>query len=434
MSEDKARLQAFYLLDDIIQNKKYSNLALKNALNGFDARDKAFITALVYGTLDKLIAIDYVISVFCKGKINAKIRNILRMGIFQIMYMDKVPNNAAVSTSVDIAQKIGKGMLKGYVNGVLRNISRSVNDIEYPIDKVKYISVKYSYPEFFVKELADCLGIEQCERFCAYEAKHSTCVRVDENKASVSDIKNQLNGVDSVYFDNCFYINGAIDKIEDGVCSVQGEASVAVVKALGINDGDTILDCCAAPGGKTVYAASILKNGKIYAYDKYEHRVELIKNNAKRCGYEQIIEAKQDDMTVKAERGLFDKVLVDVPCSGLGVLGQKPEIKNTVTPEMLNEIEKTQRVILENASKCVKDGGILVYSTCTVRDKENIEVIKEFLSKNKKFELCSMQGLFGEKFEADKDVSNGYVQLYPHKDKTDGFFIARMKKIESSEL
>ncbi|MBR6765788.1 MAG: 16S rRNA (cytosine(967)-C(5))-methyltransferase RsmB [Clostridia bacterium] len=428
MSEDKARLQAFYLLDDIIQNKKYANLTLKYSLDGFDERDKAFITALVYGTLDKLITVDYVISLFCNGKINSKIRNILRMGIFQIMFMDKVPDSAAVSTSVDIAVRIGKGMLKGYVNGVLRNISRNVKDIKYPDDPVKRISLKYSYPDFFVKELIEEIGIEECEHFCAFEASHKTCIRVDENKALPSEIKEKLNGEDSVYFDNCFYIDGAPEMIEEGICSVQGEASVAVVKALGLKSGDRLLDCCAAPGGKTVYAASVMKEGNIVAYDKHQHRVALIEKNAKRCGYENIISAQKNDMTVDIPQEAFDKVLVDAPCSGLGVIGQKPEIKNTITPEIFSEIEKTQRLILENASLCVKSKGVLVYSTCTVRTKENYAVISEFLNRHKDFHLESLEGLMGDKFEQGKDLKKGYIQLYPHIDKTDGFFIARMVK------
>lgn len=429
MSDDKARHKAFLLLDDIIQNKKYANLTIKNAINEFDQRDKSFIVAIIYGTLDKLITIDYVISLYAKGKIQAKIKNILRMGVYQILFMDKVPDSAAVSTSVDIAQKVGKGMLKGYINGVLRNISRNKEAIQYPNDKIKYISVKYSFPEFFVKELAEDIGIKQCEEFCKFEHKHNTCIRVDENKADAGDIKTNLNGQNSVYFDNCFYISGEPTMLENGVCSVQSEASVAVVKALGLNESDTLLDCCAAPGGKTVYAATLIKNGKITAFDKHLHRVELIKNNAKRCGYEHIIDAKQADMTVFGDYGKYDKVLVDAVCSGLGVIGQKPEIKNTITPQGLIEIENTQKQILKNAANCVKKGGVLVYSTCTVRKKENIDIINDFLKNNNDFVLCSMQGLMGEKFEHKHNLEKGYVQLYPHIDKTDGFFIARMKRI-----
>ncbi len=428
MSEDKARLQAFYLLDDIIQNKKYANLTLKNSLKEFESRDKAFICALVYGVLDKLINLDYIISLYAKGKINSKVKTILRMGVYQLIYMDKVPDNAAVSTSVDIAQRIGKGMLKGYINGVLRNISRNKENIQYPKNKIEYLSVKYSYPAFFVKELIDELGFNEAEAFLSYEEGHKTCVRVDKNKADVNQIKAELNGTDSLYFDECFYISGEPKYLDTGICSVQSEASMAAVKALSLEKGDAVLDCCAAPGGKTVYIASLLKEGSILAFDKHAHRVELIKNNALRCGYEKLIKAEAFDM-LNSYDGLFDKVLVDVPCSGMGVTGQKPEIKNTVTAEGFSELEKMQRKILSNASKCVKKGGILVYSTCTVRKKENIDVVNEFLKNNSDFELCSLEGLFSEKFENNRDMKKGFLQLYPHKDNTDGFFIARMKRI-----
>ncbi len=429
MSDDKARLQAFYLLDDIIQNKKYANLTLKNSLSNFDTRDKAFICALVYGTLDKMISIDYIISLFAKGKINSKIRNILRMGVYQILYLSKVPDNAAVSTSVDIAQKIGKGMLKGYINGVLRNVARNKNNIEYPKEKSRCLSVKYSYPEFFVKELIDDIGYSECENFLKYDENHKTCIRVDLNKADFKETKEKLSGSDSIYFDNCFYINGEPKLLKDGVCSVQSEASVAVVKALSPQKGDEILDCCAAPGGKTVYIASLMQEGSILAFDKHPHRVELIKNNALRCSYDKIIKAETFDMLNIFSDKKFDKVLVDAPCSGMGVVGQKPEIKNSVTPEGFLELQSMQKKILQNASLCVKKGGILVYSTCTIRKQENILLIKEFLKNNKDFELCSLEGLFSEKFEKGRNLKKGYIQLYPHKDLTDGFFIARMKKI-----
>lgn len=427
MSEDKARLQAFYLLDDIIQNKKYANLTLKNSLKEFESRDKAFICALVYGVLDKLINLDYIIFQYAKGKVNAKVKTILRMGVYQLLYMDKVPDNAAVSTSVDIAQKIGKGMLKGYINGVLRNISRNKN-IEYPKDKIEYLSVKYSYPAFFVKELVDDIGFNDTEAFLSFEEEHKTCIRVDKNKADVNKIKAELSGEDSLFFDDCFYISGEPKYLESGICSVQSEASMVAVKALSVQKGDTVLDCCAAPGGKTVYIASLIKEGSVLAFDKHSHRVDLIKNNALRCGYDKIIKAQVYDM-LNLYDGLFDKVLVDAPCSGMGVTGQKPEIKNTVTPEGFVELEKIQRQILLNASKCVKKGGTLVYSTCTVRKNENIAVVNEFLKNNSDFELSSMEGLFSEKFEEGRDMKKGYLQLYPHKDNTDGFFIARMKKI-----
>ncbi len=429
MSEDKVRLQAFYLLDDIIQNKKYSNLTLKKAIEGFEQRDRSFISALVYGTLDKLINIDYIISQYAKGKIQAKVRNILRMGVYQIIYMDKVPDRAAVSTSVDIAQKIGKGMLKGYVNGILRNISRTKDSIVYPENKIERFAYKYSYPIFFVKELAEEIGIEECEKFLSFDEAHKITLRVDKTKADVQKIKDALCGTDSVYFDDCFCISGEPQMLENGVCSVQSESSMAAVKALAPEKGDTVLDCCAAPGGKTVYIASLIQEGKVVALDKHIHRVELIKNNAKRCGYSHIIEAKQADMTEENNFGLFDKVLVDAPCSGMGVVGQKPEIKNTITPEGFLELQKIQKQILQNASAHVKDNGILVYSTCTVRKQENEDIIIDFLEKNKNFELCSLSGLFSDSFECGRDMEKGFVQLYQHRDKTEGFFIARMKKI-----
>jgi len=429
MSVDKPRKQAFLLLDDIVQNKKYANLTLKSSLNGFDERDKAFICALVYGTLDKLISIDYVISLYAKGKIQPKVKNILRLGAYQILYLDRVPDSAAVNTSVSVAESIGKGMLKGYINGVLRAISNNKSNIPYPKNYADMLSVKYSYPLFIVLELIKQLGKEETEKFLAYDGSHKTNLRVDTSKADFNEIKAKLNGEDSVYFDDCFTVEGAPTLLEKGICSVQGEASMAVVRALDVKENERILDACAAPGGKTVYIASLMQRGAVYALDKYPHRVNLIEKNAIRCGYESIIFAKQHDMCERMFEGEFDKVLVDAPCSGLGVLGQKPEIKNTLSEAAVKELEATQKAILENASKSVKQGGILVYSTCTVRENENINTVLDFLKAHGDFELTSMEKLFGEKFEKGRDLSKGYIQLYPYKDNTDGFFIARMKRI-----
>lgn len=428
MSEDKARRQAFLLLDDVIQNKKYANLTLKNSLDGFDSRDRAFISALVYGTLDKLISIDYIISLYAKGKIQTKVRNLIRMGVYQIVYMDKVPDSAAVSTTVELAQRIGKGMLKGYINGVLRTVSREKNNIKYPQEPEKYIAAKYSYPEFFVKELIEEWGKDEAEAFCKFDEAHRTSLRVDRSKADPKEIKAQLQGEDSLFFDDCFYITGEPRMLENGVCSVQSEASMAAVRALAPEKNERILDACAAPGGKTVYAASLMQEGEIVALDKHLNRVKLIESNVKRCGYEKIVSAMQADMTEKQDLGTFDRILVDAPCSGMGVLGQKPEIKNTVTPEGFWEIEEIQRKILFSACDMLKKGGVLVYSTCTVRKQENIKVIQDFLKARPDFRLSSLKGLLGENLEKICDVEKGYVELYPHKHGTDGFFIARLEK------
>lgn len=424
---DKARKKAYVLLTEVLVEGKFSNLALKKGLEGFSELDKAFVTALLYGTIDKIINIDYVLSLYARGKINAKVKNVLRLGAYQIMYMDKVPDSAAVNTSVELAKDIGKGMLSGFINGVLRNVSRNKEDILYPRDKVKQISVKYSYPEFLVEEMIKDRGIAATEQACAFEGEHKTCVRFLTNEQKQSFMQKHLC-LPAKYFDECAYITGEVELTEN--VSVQSESSFAAVKALGVNKNDTVLDCCAAPGGKTVCIAQFLNGtGKVVALDKYPHRVELIKNNAKRCKVENTVDAFCADMTVDSDLGLFDKVLVDAPCSGLGVVEQKPEIKLNITKEALKEIEQMQKTILQNASKHVKQGGVLVYSTCTVRRQENIDVVKQFLQENKDFYLDDMTNLFGEKFEKGRQVEKGFVQLYPEKDLIDGFFISRMKRI-----
>lgn len=419
------------LLDEITSKHKYSNLTVKYGLDGFDARDRAFITALVYGTLDKMIHLDYVLSLYAKGRLQPKIRNLLRLGAYQILYMDRIPDSAAVDSSVTLAETIGKGMLKGYINGVLRTVSREKENIPYPEETAARISVQYSYPEFLVREMILEHGAARTEEMCAFEGEHRTCLRVNTEKIGISEFKEKLalpwkNGK---YFDDCVYIEGEPCFLEEGLCCVQGEASMAVVRALAPQRGERILDCCAAPGGKTVYIAQRMQQGSIVALDKHEHRVKLIESNVQRCGVADRVEARVADMTQEQYLGSFDRVLADVPCSGLGVVEQKPEIKNTVTPQNLAELEKVQTQILENASRCVRPGGILVYSTCTVRKAENEEIIKRFLAAHPEFILDSLKGDLGEKLEQGRKAEHGFLQFYPERDGIDGFFIARMKRI-----
>lgn len=424
---DKPRKKAYALLTQVLEEKKFSNLALKKGLDGFSELDKAFITALVYGTIDKIINIDYIISLYARGRVQPKVQNILRLGAYQLLFMEKVPVSAAVNTSVELAKDIGKGMLSGFINGVLRNIARNIGQFPLPEDEVKCLSVKYSYPEFLVKEMLKNRGKEATEKALVYNGEHLTCLRFLSKKEK--DIFAKNNDCENAkYFDECAYVKGEI-KLTKSVC-VQSESSLAAVKALDINEGETVLDCCAAPGGKTVCIAQLLKNtGKVVALDKYPHRVELIKSNAKRCGVDSFVDARCADMTSCNNLGQFDKVLVDAPCSGLGVAEQKPEIKLNVTIDGLKELEQTQKTILQNASRLVKPGGVLVYSTCTIRKEENIDVIKQFLEKNKDFYLDDMTGLFGERFEKERNVKCGFLQLYPETDLIDGFFISRMKRI-----
>lgn len=419
------------LLDEIISKHKYSNLTVKYGLAGFDDRDRAFITALVYGTLDKLIHLDYVLSLYAKGRLQPKVQNLLRMGTYQILHMDRIPDSAAVDSSVSLAQSIGKGMLKGYINGVLRTVSREKEKIPYPKEDAARIFVQYSYPEFLVREMILQYGAARTEEICAFEAKHSTCLRVNTEKITVPEFTKKLSvpWKCGQYFEDCVSIDGEPCFLEEGLCSVQGEASMAVVRALAPQKGEKILDCCAAPGGKTVYIAQRMGQGSVTALDKHEHRVKLIEKNAQRCGVADRVNAYIADMTKQQNLGIFDRVLADVPCSGLGVAGQKPEIKNTITPEKLAELETVQAEILENASQCVRQGGVLVYSTCTVRRAENEEIVKRFLAMHPDFILDSLKGSLGEKLEQGRETEKGFLQFYPDRDGIDGFFIARMKRI-----
>jgi len=435
------RKKAFLLLEDIIINTRYSNLALKAQLSErYSKEDRAFITSLVYGTLDKLINIDYIIDQFAKGRVQLKVRNILRIGVYQILYMDKVPDYSACDESVELAKDAGKGALTGFINGVLRNIIRSKDNIKYPdksIDPAAYLSAKYSFPKELVKELIEDYGFAESEALLSYEPEYNSAVRINTEVISVEEFLHALDSRQISYskgkfFDDLVYLkgNGIFDTelFTLGKCSIQGEASMMAVQALEPKKGQRVLDACAAPGGKTVYIAQLIEAGQVVALDRHAHRVELIIANATRCGCERLINAIcADSSEFLSGLGEFDRVLVDAPCSGLGVLGAKPEIKNTINIETLKELEMLQSKILQTAAQYCKKDGILVYSTCTFRKNENQKIVDEFLKNNKQFSLDSLEGHLSSAL-ANHDLSSGLIQLMPNIDGVDGFFIARMRR------
>lgn len=435
------RKKAFLLLEDILQNKKYANLALKNAFGPeFSAEDKAFITALVYGVLEKLLQLDYIIDHFAKGRVQPKIRTVLRMGIYQILYMDKIPDHAACSESVRLAGEIGKSALGGYINGVLRSVVRSRENIPYPDpekDAVAYLSVRTSCPRELVQELMQDWGAEEAEKILACMPEHFTTFRIHTNRISVADFLKKLEEEHIPFRPGVllpFAIGTEGNKLfesplfREGSCSPQSEASMLAVLALAPQKGERILDACAAPGGKTVFIAQMAENGQVVALDKHAHRVELIAANAKRCGLSQSIFPQQADAAQSLEElGAFDRVLVDAPCSGLGVWGSKPEIKYNFSSQSAKELEEVQGRLLRSAARQVKAGGVLVYSTCTIRKGENQQIVESFLKENPDFTLDSLTPFMPQKLQKHS-LESGMLQLFAHRDGTEGFFIARMRR------
>lgn len=418
------RETALLALYEIEYGGAYSNMAVKDALTGLeDSRDKGLVTQLVYGVVRRKLTLDYIISKYSTvklKKLSKYVLLILRMGVYQLYFTDKIPESAAVNESVRLAKKYARKS-SGFVNGILHSVIRGKENLEYPKDKIENLAVKYSFPEEMVELLWDTGFCE--ELLCSLNIEPETTVRVntlkkEELKTSmeISPIYNGariLKGTDIAK--NPDYIAGRI--IPQDIA-----ASCASI-ALSPKPYETCIDMCAAPGGKTTHLAELMENkGKIYAFDIHPHKIEIINKNAERMGIS-IIDAKVGDSTETKDELLekADKVLCDVPCSGLGIIRRKPDIKwNKEDIEALPEI---QYRILKNAAKYLKPGGELVYSTCTILKRENEDVVMRFLEENDEFEFTRIN-LPGK---LDRE-NNGYITLYPNIDGTDGFFIAKIKR------
>lgn len=409
---------------DVEEHLAYSNLALNQHLNREKPDSPAFIRELVYGVLENKYYLDYVISQFVEKLSTVKVRErtLLRMGLYQLLFMKGVPAYAAVNESVSMARKLCRGK-DGFINGVLRKADRQRDSISLPdpeADRLRYLSVKYSYEPWIIQLWIGQYGEEKTESLLA--AGNGTpplVLRANTLKMSVDELQQQLKqqGLDSRQSDfvpEGLLVQGShvLDSplYQQGAFSVQDESSMLAVDILEPRPGQNIVDVCAAPGGKTGFIAERMKNsGTVIAGDFYEKKLELIKKQMERTGVS-IVDTRQWDAAVfqpdLAEWA--DGVLVDAPCSGLGVIRRKPEIKYKTQEQMPQELAGKQLQILEAASGYVKRGGSLVYSTCTISDAENRQVTASFLSSHKDFSMAVER------------------QLLPDQDCTDGFYICKM--------
>lgn len=419
------RQTAFQVLNRIERGNAYSNLVLDAQLKQSGAAHSAFITALVYGVTERKITLDWILSAFLRQpikKLRPEVLTILRMGVYQLKYMEKVPESAAVNESVKLAKKNGCAYAAGLVNSVLRKTAAS--EITYPdkSDFIKYLSIRYSCPESLVSHYIHDYGEENAEGILVSSVGAvETVLRVNTLKTDTAHLREILRAqgfeTECGMLENTLTVKsgGAISACaaySDGLFHVQDYASAYCVEALDLQPGQILADVCAAPGGKTFTAAQILENrGKIYAFDLYPQRVHLITDGAKRLGIS-ILDAVPHDSAEPSPKlfGIADRVLCDVPCSGLGTIRRKPEIryKDLAFVDNLTELQYN---ILINASKILRQGGILVYSTCTLNRAENDAVCDRFLKEHPDFERLG-----------------DYRTLLPHKDGTDGFFFARFSR------
>lgn len=407
-----------------VRQSAYSNITLNKFLNEADlsSADKALTTAIFYGVLDRTITLDYVLSRYIKTplkKVEPFALETLRIALYQIMYMDKIPDSAAVNEAVKIIKNSKQKHLAGFINGVLRNVLRT--GIKLPEDNnITSLSVRYSCPEWIVKSFMDDYGLQDAVVLLEASLQPPpVIIRVNTLKTTVDDLKDILSKenitVKLTNVDNALEIIGGIDitksqAYQDGLFHVQDTASQIVVNRLSPKFNERVLDVCAAPGGKTFTMAQYMKNdGEIIACDLYDHRVNLIKKGAQRLHITNINAIQNDALVLNDTLGTFDVILCDVLCSGLGVIRRKPEIKYKDMNEY-TDITLLQSQILENAATYLNNNGRILYSTCTLRKCENEGVIKRFLDKHTQYEL---------KYEHT---------FMPHKDGTDGFYCALLQK------
>ena len=429
------------ILLEIEREQIPSHVAIRQMLEKFqylDNRERRFISRLTRGTLERRVTLDWMIEQFSKVKVKKMkpvIRTILRMSAYQIKYMDSVPVSAVCNEAVKLAKKRGFKNLSGFVNGVLRNMSRNPGKLEPPKDNV---SVYYSQPEWLAEYWSACYGEENTREMFEYFLKEQPLtVRICKNRLTAEEFQSrmanrQVTATQNRLVPEAFELKGydylgALPEFQEGLCTVQDVSSMLAVKAAGIKPSDKVIDVCAAPGGKSIQASELLKDGEITARDLTDGKVALIEENICRMGAEHIQAQCQDALEfVAAAEGQAEVVIAELPCAGLGVIGRKPDIRYRMTREDMKSLAELQREILSVVSRYVKPGGTLVYSTCTVNPEENAENVRWLLD-NCPFEPDSLEGLLPEEV-VSKAAEKGYVQLLPGKYGTDGFFIARFRR------
>ena len=439
----KAREIAYKVLLDIEKNKNYSNMAINKHFKDvkMSNQDRGLATEIIYGVIENKYYIDYMIDKLSKVKTNKMeiyVKTLLRMGIYQIMFLNSISDYAAVNETVNLAKK-KNSKVSGFINGILRNVIRQKEEIGKvkTKDDVDYLSIKYSYDKWMIRNWMIHFGKEFTEELLeANNERPNIYLRTNTLKITRDELIKKLEK-QNIKAEKVNVVEEAI-KVEhlkdiennslykEGLFTVQDVSSMLVGKVMNPKENSLVLDVCSAPGGKTTHMATLMNNtGQVVSRDIYDHKLKLIKAASKRLGLTNVDVEEFDGMKLDRESiGKFDYVLADVPCSGLGIIRRKPEIKYKEKEEF-RQLPPIQKKILENASKYVKVGGTLIYSTCTIQDSENIDVVNEFLQKHKNFELVPIK-------EVNVDLENqekGYMKIYPNVHNMDGFFISKLIRV-----
>ncbi|TMW73168.1 16S rRNA (cytosine(967)-C(5))-methyltransferase RsmB [Alteribacter natronophilus] len=450
MSRSNVREAALDVLLKVEKNQAYSHLLLNQTMNShrITGKDAGLFTEIVYGTIQRQKTIDYFLSPFVKkplAKLDGWVHLLLRMTVYQTVYLDRVPERAAFHEAVQIAKKRGHKGIAGMVNGVLRSLQReglpSFDDISDPI---KRIAVEYSHPEWLVARWAEQFGQEKAARICRANLEHpEQTARVNLTKSSVENAAEMMReeglevSAGGLVPEALTVSQGAIARsraFQDGAVSIQDESSMLVARALGAGEGETVLDACAAPGGKSSHIAETMNNrGKIESLDIHQHKVQLIEEQKNRLGltiiHPRVLDARKAGGVFAEDT--FDKILVDAPCSGLGVIKRKPDLKWSKKEEDISRLGEIQLDILKSVWPLLKPGGTLVYSTCTVDKEENSRVSSEFYAHtDNAVKDAEMKNRLPEKLR-DRCQDGAELALFPDDYGTDGFYIHSFRKKES---
>ncbi len=446
--DTNARSAALEALKEVEEREAYLNLVLNRILSGISLSDaeRSLFTELAYGVMQRRNTLDWVLSLFLNRpmeKLTIWIRNILRMGVYQLLYLPRIPDSAAVDEAVKLAYRYGHRGVAGLVNAVLRKVSAEKGSLPWPSreeNPALYLSLRHSYPLWMVERWMENMGFEEAEAFCAAGNKvPPLTVRTNTLKLSKAELKKrlELEGVgaeDLVYAPEGLHLKlnkrlVELESFREGLFQVQGESSMLVAPLLNPQPGESVLDLCSAPGGKAVHLGILMQNrGNIVAADLYPQRLKLVQDAARRQGIDIINIEKLDGRSVDPDKeGAFQRVLADVPCSGLGVIRRKGDLKWRRRPEDISSLSELQLQLLKGAFKYLCRGGVLLYSACTTEPEETTGVIEKFLAAEPSAKLVMLSPLLSEKLRGE-EKREGMLYLWPHKHNLDGFFLARIRK------
>ena len=444
---ESARYIALNAFEDVVLNESYASMALDKRFSAVNLSqaDKRLATGITYAALENLLRIDWILDQFLqeRDKLPAQVIDLLRISVSQLFFFDRIPENAIVDEAVKICRFMKLEAMTGLVNAVLRGIIRKKTKIRYPDenDRVKYLSVMHSVPDWLVKQLIDGYGEGIAAEICGYRKKkhyitiRPNMTRFDDDSFEKSVLSKKVWEREKCVIPHAWRVMGISELARDndylaGNYSVHGESSILCAMCAQAKAGQKVLDCCAAPGGKTAYITESMNDtGRVYAWDVHDHRVALIRAMIHRLGFENVRPAVHDATVLKDDiEGQMDCVLLDAPCSGTGVMDDKPDIKFRLKEESVDELVSVQEKLLNTCCRYVKKGGRLIYSTCSVLKQENEKQIERFLASHPEFVVEQLPEQFPA--ELGKYAGDHGLQLLSYRDDTEGFFIAGMKRVK----